>query len=134
MDFSANLAAIPTPVAVIATFGIGAGQLAGPASVARDGSGHLFVVDSPTNRVIEFRYNPAISSYVRTGATVAGVGEAGPAAVGGGRGRVRRGATRGAGSSAVGGSVPDDVTAGRYCQTPACVLARPKGRAEANWC
>ena|ERR1035438_8036426 len=28
---------------------------------------------------------------------------------------------------------PDNVTAGRYCQTPACVLARPKGRAKANW-
>ena len=28
---------------------------------------------------------------------------------------------------------PDDVTAGRHCQTPACVLARPKGRAKANW-
>jgi hypothetical protein len=28
---------------------------------------------------------------------------------------------------------PDNVTAGRYCQTPACVLARPKGRARANW-
>jgi hypothetical protein len=29
---------------------------------------------------------------------------------------------------------PDNVTAGRYCQTPACVLARPKGRAKAIWC
>ena len=29
---------------------------------------------------------------------------------------------------------PDNVTAGRHCQTPACVLARPKGRAEAIWC
>src|ERR1035438_2140809 len=28
---------------------------------------------------------------------------------------------------------PDNVTAGRHCQTPACVLARPKGRAKANW-
>ena len=28
---------------------------------------------------------------------------------------------------------PDNVTAGRYCQTPACVLARPKGRAKAIW-
>jgi len=28
---------------------------------------------------------------------------------------------------------PDNVTAGWYCQTPACVLARPKGRARANW-
>ena len=28
---------------------------------------------------------------------------------------------------------PDNVTAGRHCQTPACVLARPKGRATANW-
>ena len=26
---------------------------------------------------------------------------------------------------------PDNVTAGRHCQTPACVLARPKGRAKA---
>jgi len=33
----------------------------------------------------------------------------------------------------MGCSVPDDVTAGRHCQTPACVLARPKGRAKANW-
>jgi hypothetical protein len=28
---------------------------------------------------------------------------------------------------------PDNVTAGRHCQTPACVLARPKGRAKAIW-
>ena len=28
---------------------------------------------------------------------------------------------------------PDNVTAGRHCQTPACVLARSKGRAKANW-
>ena len=28
---------------------------------------------------------------------------------------------------------PDNVTAGRYCQTTACVLARPIGRAKANW-
>jgi hypothetical protein len=28
---------------------------------------------------------------------------------------------------------PDNVTAGRHCQTPACVLARPKGRAKAKW-
>ena len=28
---------------------------------------------------------------------------------------------------------PDNVTAGRYCQTPACVLARPKGEVKAIW-
>ena len=39
-----------------------------------------------------------------------------------GRGIARRGVKR-----------PDDATAGRYCQTPARVLARPKGRAKANW-
>jgi hypothetical protein len=39
----------------------------------------------------------------------------------------------GAGSRAAGRSVPDDVTAGWHCQTPARVLARPKGRAEAIW-
>ena len=27
---------------------------------------------------------------------------------------------------------PDNVTAGRHCQTPACVQARPKGKAKAN--
>ena len=26
---------------------------------------------------------------------------------------------------------PDNVTAGRHCQTPACVQARPKGKAKA---
>ena len=31
-----------------------------------------------------------------------------------------------------GGSSPDNVTAGWYCQTPACVQARPKGRANAK--
>ena len=42
------------------------------------------------------------------------------------------GGSRGAGSRAGGGSSPDNVTAGRHCQTPACVLARPKGRAKAK--
>jgi hypothetical protein len=43
------------------------------------------------------------------------------------------GGSRGAGSRASGVKRPDNVTAGRYCQTPACVLARSKGRAKANW-
>ena len=29
---------------------------------------------------------------------------------------------------------PDNVTAGRHCQTPACVQARPKGKAKAIRC
>jgi hypothetical protein len=35
----------------------------------------------------------------------------------------------GAGSPTDGGSSPDDVAAGRYCQTPECAQAKPKGRA-----
>ena len=42
------------------------------------------------------------------------------------------GGSRGAGSRAGGGSSPDNVAAGRHCQTPACALARPKGRAKAK--
>jgi hypothetical protein len=42
------------------------------------------------------------------------------------------GGSRGVGSRASGGSGPDNVTAGWYCQTPARVQARPKGRAKAK--
>lgn len=42
------------------------------------------------------------------------------------------GGSRGAGSRANGGSSPDDVAAGWYCQTPECAQARPKGRAKAK--
>jgi hypothetical protein len=42
------------------------------------------------------------------------------------------GGSRGAGSRAHGGSSPDNVAAGRHCQTPACVQARPKGRVKAK--
>jgi hypothetical protein len=42
------------------------------------------------------------------------------------------GGSRGAGSRADGGSSPDNVAAGWTCQTPACALARPKGRAKAK--
>ena len=42
------------------------------------------------------------------------------------------GGSRGAGSRADGESSPDDVAAGRYCQTPECAQARPKGRAKAK--
>ena len=53
-----------------------------------------------------------------------------------GPGRMQRpgeaGGSRSAGSRAGGGSSPDNVAAGRHCQTPACALARPKGRAKAK--
>ena len=42
------------------------------------------------------------------------------------------GGSRGAGSRVDGGSSPDDVAAGRYCQTPECAQARPKGGANAK--
>ena len=45
----------------------------------------------------------------------------------------KRGASQGAEARASGESGPDNVTAGRHCQTPACVLARPKGGAKAIW-
>ena len=41
------------------------------------------------------------------------------------------GGSRGGESRASGVKRPDNVTAGRHCQTPACVLARPKGKAKA---
>jgi hypothetical protein len=43
------------------------------------------------------------------------------------------GGSQGVEACASGGRSPDNVTAGRHCQTPACVLARPKGEAKANW-
>jgi hypothetical protein len=42
------------------------------------------------------------------------------------------GGSRGAGSRVDGGSSPDDVAAGRHCQTLECAQARPKGRAKAK--
>ena len=41
------------------------------------------------------------------------------------------GGSQGAESRASGVKRPDNVTAGRYCQTPARVQARPKGKAKA---
>ena len=41
--------------------------------------------------------------------------------------------SQGAEARASGVKRPDNVTAGRYCQTPACVLARPKGEVKAIW-
>jgi hypothetical protein len=41
--------------------------------------------------------------------------------------------SQGAEARASGVKRPDNVTAGRHCQTPACVLARPKGEVKAIW-
>jgi hypothetical protein len=67
----------PVPVAGVAAFGIGAGQLGNfantPDGVAVDSKGDLFAVDQADNRVIE--YVPSSpTSYPKVGTVVAGAG------------------------------------------------------------
>ena len=68
----------PVPVAGVPAFGIGAGQVggspsSGPAGIAIDSKGDLFVADQADNRVEE--YTPSSpTSYPQVGVTVAGAG------------------------------------------------------------
>ena len=73
------LGGTPLPVAGVASFGIGSGQLGSPGSVALDGTGDLFVVDGPADRVVEYGFDPPSATYTRAGITVAGGGGAGSA-------------------------------------------------------
>lgn len=59
------------PVAGVAAFGIGSGQLSGPAGIAVDAKGDLFVADQTNNRVYEYTATSA-TSFAPTGVTVAG--------------------------------------------------------------
>ena len=61
------------PVAGVAAFGIGSGQLSGPAGIAVDAKGDLFVADQTNNRVYEYTATSA-TSFAPTGVTVAGAG------------------------------------------------------------
>ena len=64
----------PRPsVAGVPAFGIGSGQLSGPAGVAVDAKGDLFVADQANNRVYEYTATSA-TSFVPTGTPVAGTG------------------------------------------------------------
>jgi len=61
------------PVAGVAAFGIGSGQLSGPAGIALDAKGDLFVADQTNSRVYEYTATSA-TSFVPTGVTVGGAG------------------------------------------------------------
>jgi len=70
---AAALTAPAVPVAGVAAFGIGSGQLSGPAGIAVDAKGDLFVADQTSNRVLEYTATSA-TSFAQAGTTVAGAG------------------------------------------------------------
>ena len=71
---TSTYASMGVTVAGVGGLGSGSTQLNSPSGVALDPKGDLFVADSGNDRVLEYVFNAATSTYASMGVTVAGVG------------------------------------------------------------